>query len=679
MHWEDKVTSIKGIGNKTADILAKMGILSVGELVSYYPRDYDSYKQITSIASVREGMDVVIEGTLTGRPTITRIRNLTLVNATIKDSTGSIRVTWFNMPYITKTVKVGTYYIMRGKVGVIRGNIVIEQPKIYSRQEYFYGLNKLLPIYKLTSGISNNSLRKYMQVALEEVEFGDDYLSAGYRREKNLYSRTKAIKAIHFPDNKEDAVKAKKRIAFDEFYTFLISLARLKTLSEDRRTREKYVDTGICESFIASLSFSLTGAQIKVWNEIRHDMMSGTVMARLVQGDVGSGKTILAMLALLFNYENGFQGAIMAPTEVLARQHYNSFCNMFEKYGVKIALLTGSVTAAGKRKLYTDIASGDIDIVVGTHAIIQDKVEYKKLGLVITDEQHRFGVNQRIMLSKKGDCPHTLVMSATPIPRTLAMIIYGDMDISVVDELPQGRLPIKNCVVGTSYRKASYNLIVDEINSGNQVYIICPMVEEDDESNLESVQGYSVRLREYMPENVRIGVLHGRMTSAEKNAIMKEFSEGMVDILVSTTVIEVGINVPSATVMMVENSERFGLAQLHQLRGRVGRGDRQSYCIFMHGDTGADNIKRLEVLNKSNDGFYIASEDLKLRGPGDMFGVRQSGDLVFRYADIYSDGDMLMEANELVRSLSLDDIENILKEHTYLNNAFDNREEEIGL
>ena len=408
-------------------------------------------------------------------------------------------------------------------------------------------------------------------------------------------------------------------------------------------------------------------------------MMSGRAMARLVQGDVGSGKTILAALALLFNYDNGYQGAIMAPTEVLARQHYDLFSKLLDEYGIKIGLLTGSMAAAARRKMYEGIAGGDIDIVVGTHAIIQEKVEYNNLGMVVTDEQHRFGVNQRIQLSEKGVYPHTLVMSATPIPRTLAMILYGDMDISVVDELPQGRLPIQNCVVGTTYRNAAYRLMNKEISEGKQIYIICPMVEEDVESGLESVEGYSAKIAGVFPENVRIGTLHGRMNAKDKNAVMESFAAGDIDILVSTTVIEVGINVPNATVMMVENSERFGLATLHQLRGRVGRGNKQSYCIFMHGDIGKDNIKRLEVLGKSNDGFYIASQDLKMRGPGDMFGVRQSGDLAFVYADVYSDADVLVLANGLTSGMDADTAAGYCERYPYLNKMMEPVEGNPGL
>jgi len=678
MRWDDKVTVVKGIGDKTAGLLDRLGIHTVGELAEYYPRDYDCYKDIVPMSSVNAGQDVVIEGTLAARPTSNKVRNLTIINARLRDSSGSIRLTWFNMQFLLKTLRMGTYYIMRGKAVYKNDSLVIEQPKIYSKQEYYAGRGKLLPIYRLTQGISNNNISKYIQTAINEVEFEADYLPAKYCRENSLYSRTNAIKRIHHPDNRDDVINARKRLAFDEFFLFLMSLKRLKGTGTGKPLKAAYTDSGLVDSFIKGLPYCLTGAQLRVWDELKGDMMSGTAMSRLIQGDVGSGKTILAVLALLFNYGNGYQGVIMAPTEVLARQHYESFCKLYENMGINVGMLTGSMKASEKRKVYAGIAEGTVDIVVGTHAVIQEKVVYNRLGLVITDEQHRFGVRQRITLSEKGDMPHTIVMSATPIPRTLAIIIYGDMDISVVDELPAGRLPIMNCVVGTSYRKAAYKLMVKEVRSGNQVYIICPMIEDGDNNDLESVEGYEQKLRSVMPEDIRIGTLHGKMGADEKNRIMEEYTEGNIDILISTTVIEVGINVPSATVMMIENSERFGLAALHQLRGRIGRGDRQGYCIFMHGDVGEDSIKRLEVLNNSNDGFHIASEDLKLRGPGDMFGIRQSGELVFKYADIYSDSDVLKLANELVKGMSMDEINEMTEKYSYLD-KYDFTEENVGL
>ena len=401
------------------------------------------------------------------------------------------------------------------------------------------------------------------------------------------------------------------------------------------------------EELLEKLPYDLTNAQKRVWKEISDDLQGAKLMSRLIQGDVGSGKTILAFLALLTAKENGYQGAMMAPTEVLAKQHFEGLTELKEKYGLQFnaLLLVGSMTAKEKRLAYEQITSGEADIVIGTHAIIQDKVEFANLGLVITDEQHRFGVKQREVLSQKGLHPHVLVMSATPIPRTLAIIIYGDLDISIIDEMPANRIPIKNCVVDDGWRPKAYSFIKKEVAAGHQAYVICPMVEENEELELENVIDYAEKLKNELPD-IKIAYLHGKMKAAEKNDIMEAFGRNEIQVLVSTTVIEVGINVPNATVMMVENAERFGLSQLHQLRGRVGRGAHQSYCIFMSNSKGKDTQKRLEILNKSNDGFFIASEDLKLRGPGDLFGIRQSGDLRFTLGDIFTDAQILKEACE---------------------------------
>ena len=409
-------------------------------------------------------------------------------------------------------------------------------------------------------------------------------------------------------------------------------------------------------------SYRLTNAQLRTLEEVLKDLKSGSVMNRLIQGDVGSGKTIIAVLALLAACENGYQGALMVPTEVLARQHFESVTELFEKHGVdkKVILLTGSMTAKEKRIVYEKVVSHEADIIIGTHALIQEKIVYDNLALVITDEQHRFGVAQREMFGNKGQMPHVLVMSATPIPRTLAIILYGDLDISVIDELPANRLPIKNCVVDKSYRPRAYRFIENEVKNGRQAYVICPMVEESEMIDAENVLDYTKILRQNLP-GIRVEYLHGKMKGKEKNKIMEEFAAGEIQVLVSTTVIEVGVNVPNATVMMIENAERFGLAQLHQLRGRVGRGDKQSYCIMVNASGNKEKNRRLDVLNKSNDGFYIASEDLKLRGPGDIFGIRQSGDLEFQLADIYTDAVTLKKVSEDVNRL-LEQDENLEQE-----------------
>ena len=476
-----------------------------------------------------------------------------------------------------------------------------------------------------------------------------------------------AISLIHFPADEYHLKQAVKRVAFDEFYSFIADMHRLKKDSVTYGNDCVIACDDDVRRFIENLTFKLTDAQMNAVRDMLADMSSDHVMNRLVQGDVGSGKTIVAAVGLFAAAMSGWQGVIMAPTEVLAVQHYKELKAQFAPYGITVGLLTGSMTAKEKRLMYHDIKNGDVAVIVGTHALIQDKVEYSRLGLVVTDEQHRFGVKQRERLAEKGGHPHTLVMSATPIPRTLAIIMYGDLDISVIDELPAGRIPIKNCVVDESYRKTAQRFIMKEVRMGHQVYIVCPMVEAsevlDDVANVtEYTEELSSTFKEQFGCEVQITCLHGKMRAEEKNKILEDFANGSISILVSTTVIEVGINNPNATVMMVENAERFGLAQLHQLRGRVGRGKLQSYCIFVSGKKDKDTMERLGVLERSNDGFFIAGEDLKMRGPGDFFGIRQSGDVMFKVGDIYNHADMLKAAQEVYDSYG-DEIDRKIQEN----------------
>lgn len=650
---DSSITDIKGIGEKLAAKYSKLNIFKVGDLITHFPARYDRYGEIIPVSEVKEGNVVTVEVSLIGRAALKNIRNLKIVAASVRDASGVINVTWFNMPFLARTLKTGTYYILRGRVARKYTGLTIEQPQIISKQEYFDKKNKLMPVYRLTAGITNNNISRAVSLSLECIGREHDILPASVRKKYNLISYAGAVKSIHFPENDSSLKDARKRLVFEEFFRFIVSLRIMRTENRKNRIDRIYKLCDKCEAFRDSLPYKLTDAQKRAWNEIRKDMSSGYVMNRMVQGDVGSGKTIVAILALLYNCENGYQGAMMVPTEVLAMQHYDECVRLLEPFGISVALLTGSMTAAEKRNAYENISSGAADIVIGTHALIQDGVAYNNLGLVITDEQHRFGVNQRKNLSERGVQCHTLVMSATPIPRSLALILYGDMDMSVIDMMPAGRIPVKNCVVDTSYRITAYRFMEKQIAQGNQVYIICPMVEQNDDIEAESVIEYTHNLRECMPDNIRIDSLYGSMKNKEKTEIMRRFAEHGTDILVSTTVIEVGINVPNATVMMIENSDRFGLAQLHQLRGRVGRGNRQSYCIFMSGNTGRASMDRLKVLNSSNDGFHIAAEDLKLRGPGELAGIRQSGELAFALGDIYEDADILKMADEAVRSIDL--------------------------
>ena len=585
----------------------------------------------------------------------------------IRDITGSLTLTWYNMPYLHATLKAGMRAVFRGRVVKKNGRLTMEQPEIFLGDAYGEVIHSMQPIYGQTKGLPNKTIVRAVKQALSVRQMVRDYMPLDLRIRHELAEYNFAIEHIHFPTDRTELLFARKRLVFDEFFLFLMAVRRLKDRRVDRESHFRMTPSDEVISLVKNLPYALTGAQNKVLTEVFRDMTGGKVMNRLIQGDVGSGKTIIAVLALLEAAYNGYQGALMVPTEVLARQHYESMLSLFEENGIdkQVVLVTGSMTAKEKRTAYGKIASHEADIIVGTHALIQEKVVYDKLALVITDEQHRFGVSQREMLGGKGDEPHVLVMSATPIPRTLAIIIYGDLDISIIDELPANRLPIKNCVVDTSYRNTAYSFIKGEVAAGRQAYVICPMVEASEMIEAENVLDYAKKLQSALP-GIPVEYLHGKMKAKEKNAVMERFAAGEIKILVSTTVVEVGVNVPNATVMMIENAERFGLAQLHQLRGRVGRGKHQSYCILVDGSGQDGTRERLTILSKSNDGFFIASEDLKLRGPGDIFGLRQSGDLEFKLADIFTDANILKTVSEEVNRLLDEDPELSSEEHAEL-------------
>lgn len=652
---QTSIKEIKGIGEKTQKLFEKVGVSTVGDLIRYYPRGYDVYEDAVPVSEVEEGRTQTITGTVYGRIQVSGSRSMQVTTLYVKDLTGTIKVIWFRMPFLRNTLAKGGVITLRGRVVRKRDGLVMEHPEIfYPSEKYKEKLNTLQPIYGLTAGLSNNVVSKAVKQALDGPDLTREFLPDKIRMRYGLAEYNFAIRGIHFPEDKEVFYHARERLVFDEFLAFILTLRKLKDKNEKLENEYVISKKPEVEEFIRRLPYRLTNAQRKVWEEIASDMASVTTMSRLVQGDVGSGKTIVAVLALLNTAWNGYQGAMMAPTEVLARQHYESITRLFEEYDIriKVELLTGSMTAKEKRRAYDRIECGYAKIIIGTHALIQDRVNYDCLALVVTDEQHRFGVKQRETFAKKGRVPHVLVMSATPIPRTLAIILYGDLDISVIDELPANRLPIKNCVVDTSYRKTAYSFMRKQVAEGRQCYIICPMVEESEHLEVENVIDYASALQEEMGEEINVSYLHGKMKQTEKDDIMERFGKNEIQILVSTTVIEVGIDVPNATVMMIENSERFGLAQLHQLRGRVGRGKYQSYCIFMTGSKSKETKERLDILNKSNDGFKIASEDLRLRGPGDLFGIRQSGLMDFRLGDIYQDARILQMANEAADTLT---------------------------
>ncbi len=672
MELTDSIGTIKGIGPKSAANYAKLDIFSVGDLISHYPRDYEEYKMPVEIGSLTEGQTCAIEGCVS-RVETSRGRRIQVTSCFCNDISGAVKLVWFNQPYMQKMLKPGYRYLFRGTVKRDFAAFVIEQPKMYSREEYRKLMSSLQPVYPLTSGLTSNGIQKAVKAVLGDIEFEKDAFSPAFRKEHNLIKHSDAVQSIHFPENREMAMLARRRLVFEEFVDFLTAVAKMK--EEHRFEENGYVIKSFdaCDKLVSELPFELTKGQADAWNDIKRGLSGESLMSRMVEGDVGSGKTVIAMLAMLAVAGAGFQSALMVPTEVLAKQHFEEFSSRLEKYGIKCVLLVGSMTAAEKKKAYKAIAAHEADIIIGTHALIQEKAEYSSLGLCVIDEQHRFGVKQREALKNKGLKPHILSMSATPIPRSLALILYGDMDLSVIKEIPAERKPIKNCVVSSDSRFTSVNFIRREILSGHQAYIICPMVEESEESDGENVieytdkvlgmleeiskremsAGKNVQMSADSKENITVECLHGRMKASEKNDIMERFTRGEIDILVSTTVVEVGVNVKNATVMMIENAERFGLAQLHQLRGRVGRGQWQSYCIFVKGSDSKEINKRLDVLVKNNNGFAVAEEDLKHRGPGDIFGVRQAGEQSWKLADIYADADLLALAAETVKNKDL--------------------------
>lgn len=646
------IREVKGVGEKTEGLLQKMGVYTVGDILLHFPRDYVKYPQAAQINELHEGeMAAVI--VQIGKPAVMRrTRAMTITVLKSEYEGRAFEAIWFRLPYIANGLKKGKTVILYGRVTGKNGTWHMEQPALFSPEDYAAIEGSMQPVYALTRGITNRFLCKTIRSALCACDSFFDYLPTGLREKYELAEYNYALDQIHFPESMESLICARKRLVFDEFFLFLMTM-QLQKLGEEKQLNTYHFEPDGLERYIDRLPYTLTGAQLRTLREVLSDLQGGTLMQRLIQGDVGSGKTIVAFLAMLYVSDQGCQSAIMAPTEVLARQHEQSLTELCERYGIDktIVLLTGSMTAKQKREARAQIAEHTDALIIGTHALIQEQVAYQRLALVITDEQHRFGVRQRETFAEKGQSPHILVMSATPIPRTLAIILYGDMDISVMDEVPATRLPVKNCVVGEDYRKKANAFLEKEVTAGHQAYIICPLVEASENMDANNVTDYTDRLRSELSEHVRIACLHGKMKAAEKNQIMDDFKEHRTDILVSTTVIEVGVNVPNATVMMIENADRFGLAQLHQLRGRVGRGDAQSYCIMMNASDSDHAKERLEILNKSNDGFFIASEDLKLRGPGDFFGVRQAGDMSFMIADIYTDARVLSQAAEEVKRI----------------------------
>ena len=653
MNLQTEVGKLKRVGPKTAELLNSKGLYTAGDLVNYFPYRYEKYVSLSAVSAAEEGRECAVLLTVIGKGSSVRAGGRTICHFKAGDATGDCRITFFNMPYMVKNLPPGSQRVFMGVMKKSpRGLRYMEQPRVYAVDDYHSLEGSLQPVYPLFQGIKNRQICALVDQVLEGLPEFEDYLNSSDRERLGLCTRDQALRAVHHPSSIEELGKARNRLIFDEFFEFILGVRKKKKENDVLRSEDPMQPRELPDELISKLPYALTGAQKRSWEEIKRDLTGEFVMSRLLQGDVGSGKTILAFLALLLCSANHRQGALMAPTEVLARQHMENLTKLKEQYELPIrpVLLTGSVKGKARKDVYEKIASGEADIIIGTHALIQDSVEYANLGLVVTDEQHRFGVRQRESLAGKGNTVPVLVMSATPIPRTLAIIMYGDLQISVLDEMPSGRLPIKNLAISSTERRRIYRFMYGQIKQGRQAYVICPEVEEGVMSDLENVQDYTEKLRKIFPPEVRIDSLNGRMKPAEKTEIMERFSAGQTDILVSTTVIEVGIDVPNASVIAIENAERFGMSQLHQLRGRVGRGKWQSYCIFLYTEgaegegSGAGKPKRLEILEKTNDGFVIAEEDLKLRGPGDLFGERQSGELGFVLADIYEDSAIMRKA-----------------------------------
>lgn len=651
MNPSDSIDVVKNIGKTRAEQLNKLGIETVEDLIEYYPRDYEDRSRFVPINEIEIGSVNTIRGRVLTSPEARRVRTITIVGVRIADGTGSIECVWFNQPYVKNQLIVGKEYTFTGKVIQKFGRIQMESPDYELVNADSLNTGRIVPVYTVPKKMSQKVIRGCIKDAMDTVDGSlDEYMPESIIREHNLCSREFAVRNIHFPENDKAFFKARRRLVFDELLFLQMHLLELKGNVCDKKTSVVINDFDDSEIRNA-LGFSLTDAQEKVLTEIKNDFTTGFVMNRLIQGDVGSGKTAVAMISAYIAIKNGYQAVLMAPTDVLANQHYKSFCDTLEPLGIKCELLTSGLKKKEKDRAYDNIATGYAKMIIGTHALIQEKVKYNNLGLVITDEQHRFGVRQREMLSEKGNEPHILVMTATPIPRTLALILYGDLDISIIDKLPPGRKKVDTFAVDHSYYQRLYAFIKKEVAKGRQVYIICPMIEENDKMELRAVLSYTDDLdRNILPE-LRVSCVHGKMKNAEKQTVMEEFAKGNIDVLVSTTVIEVGINVPNASLMIIENADRFGLSALHQLRGRVGRGSEKSYCVLVSDAKSKVAKERLKIMCQTNDGFVISEKDLTLRGPGDFFGTRQHGLPEMKIANLYKDVDILKEVQQTAISL----------------------------
>lgn len=644
---------LKGVGEAKAALFHKLDIFTVGDVIAHYPRDYEDRSKLKKLAQLLDGEQCSFEGIIASKVLESRPRKgLVVSRVSIIDETGLINAIWFNQPYLKNFFKTGEKYLFFGTITRKRTFEVLNP--VYERLDEAGQTNtcRIVPIYPATGKLTQNAIRTVIRNALEYVgdslaEFLPDWIRDTY----NLVDSQFAIHNIHYPESDEAFQKARRRHVFEELLLLQLGLISLKSTNESNATGIRFAAADEARNFIRQLPFKLTNAQIRVFTEIERDMENSRAMNRLIQGDVGSGKTIVAVMSLVKAVKSGYQGAFMAPTEILAEQHYHSVKPLLEPFGIRTALLTGSTTAKASRELLQSVLEGNVDILIGTHALLEDKVVFQNLGLVVTDEQHRFGVRQRNKLSQKGENPDILVMTATPIPRTLALILYGDLEISIIDELPPGRRKVLTYAVDGAMRERINKFIRKQVAQGRQVYVVCPLVEESEAVEAKAAAELADELKNRTFSDLKVELIHGKMKASDKNKIMAGFVKGETDILVSTTVIEVGVNVPNASLMVVENAERFGLAQLHQLRGRVGRGEHQSYCVLFSDSKSEVSQERMKVMEKTSDGFIISEKDLELRGPGDFFGTRQHGIPNLKIANLYKDMDILKLAQEAALKL----------------------------
>ena len=656
MELSKNVQFIKGVGEARAKLLNKLDIYNLEDLITYYPRGYEDRSQPKKIEELVDGEDVLIEGIPVTRMSEARIRrNMTILRMSVRDDTGICKITWFNQTYLKSFFKPGQRYKFYGKVSVKNGKVEMNSP-VFDDEENNKNTGKIIPIYPSTFKLSQSVLRKIIENGLNEVNGKlDETLPEYILKKYNVCDINTAIKQIHFPDTFDDFSLARKRLVFEELLSMQLALLALKNQYSKDVKGIKYDKSVKMSDVINSLPFNLTKAQIRVLEEIDKDMEADKPMNRLLQGDVGSGKTVVAEIAAFKCVKCGYQAAIMAPTAILATQHLESFSQILTNFGIRCELLVSGLTKKKKEDVLERLKNGKIDVLIGTHAILEENVVFKNLGLVVTDEQHRFGVRQRSIITQKGSNPDVLVMTATPIPRTLALILYGDLDISIIDELPPNRKVIETFAVTKKMEDRVNSFLRKQVESGRQAYIVCPLVEENEEINAKSVMELAENYKTKVFPDLRVEYLHGKMKPKEKDAIMESFKKGDIDILISTTVIEVGVNVPNSNIMVIENSERFGLAQLHQLRGRVGRGEYQSYCILKYNSNSDVVRQRMKVMTSTNDGFVISEKDLELRGSGEFFGTRQHGIPEFKIANLFEDIGMLKSVQSVAMQIIEED------------------------